>query len=84
MTITAISLGLGLIIKTIVRSIGISRGAAGCNSLGKNITDKIKQSLRNFANWLSEMSKKELDNLPAIIESISFLSKATAGIVIFL
>ena len=80
LTITAISLGLGLIIETIVTSVG--GGTAGG---GSNITDKIKQSLRNFANWLLEMSKKALNNLPAIIGSIiSFLLKATAGIVGFL
>ena len=85
LTITAISLGLGLIIETIVRSVGISGGAAGGGSAKTNITDKIKQSLKNFANWLLEMSKKALDNLPAIIGSIiSFLLKATAGIVGFL
>ena len=84
LTITAISLGLGLIIETIVISVdgGAPGGTAGG---GSNVTDKIKQSLNNFANWLLEMSKKALDNLPAIIGSIiSFLLKATAGIVGFL
>ena len=59
LTITAISLGLGFNIETIVRYVGISGGAAGGGSAGKNITDKIKQSLRNFANCLLEMSKKK-------------------------
>ena len=40
MTITAISIGLGLIIETIFRSVGISGGAAGGGNAGKNITEK--------------------------------------------
>ena len=84
LTIAPISLGLGLIIETIVTSVGGS-AAGGTAGGGSNITDKIKQSLKNFANWLLEMSKKALDNLPAIIGSIiSFLSKTTAGNVGFL
>jgi hypothetical protein len=52
---------------------------------GNNITDKIKQSLKNFSNWLLEMAKKVVDNLPAIIGSIvSFLLKAAVSIVGFL
>ena len=56
-TITAISLGLRLIIETIVTSVGggAAGGTAGC---GSNITDKIKLFLKNFANWLLKMSKK--------------------------
>ena len=42
LTITAISLGLGLIIETIIRSVGISGGATGGASAGKNVTDNIK------------------------------------------
>ena len=58
---------------------GVSAGG------GSNITDKIEQPLKNFANWLLEMSKKALDNLTAIVVSIiSFSLKATAGIVGFL
>ena len=56
--ITAISIGLGLIIETIFRSVGINGSAAGGGSAGKNIIDKIKKSLRNFANLLLEMSKE--------------------------
>jgi hypothetical protein len=53
--------------------------------VGSGITDKIKQSLKNFSNWLLEMSKKAIDNLPAIIGSIvSFLLKAAASVVGFL
>ena len=74
-----------MIIETIIRSVGIIGGAAGGGSAEKNNTDKIKQSLRNFANWLLEMSKKALNNLPAITGNIIlFLLKATAGIVGFL
>ena len=69
LTITVISLGLGLIIETIVASIG-GGAAGGTSGGGSNITDKMKQSLKNFANWLLEMSKKALNNLPAIIGSI--------------
>ena len=43
--ITAISLGLGLIIETIVRSVG-GGAAGGTAGGGSNITDKIKQSLK--------------------------------------
>ena len=83
LTITAITLALGLIIDTIVSSV---RGAPNIPSgTNNNIPNKIKQSLKNFSNWLLEMSKKALENLPAIIGSIiSFLLKTTASIVGFL
>jgi hypothetical protein len=85
LTITAITLALGLVIDTIVSAVrgggGVPPGAGG----GSGITDKIKQSLKNFSNWLLEMSKKAIDNLPAIIGSIvSFLLKAAASVVGFL
>jgi hypothetical protein len=85
LTITAITLALGLVIDTIVSALrgggGVPPGAGG----GSGITDKIKQSLKNFSNWLLEMSKKAIDNLPAIIGSIvSFLLKAAASVVGFL
>lgn len=82
LTITAITLALGLVIDTIVGSV---RGTPSINPTGNNITDKIKQSLKNFSNWLLEMAKKALDNLPAIIGSIvSFLLKTTASVFGFL
>ena len=49
LTITAISLGLGLIIETIVTSVG-GGATGGTAGGGSNITDKIKLSLKNFAN----------------------------------
>ena len=50
-------MGLGLIIETIVTSVG--GGAAGSIAeAGSSITDKIEQSLKIFANWSLEMSKK--------------------------
>jgi hypothetical protein len=65
---------------------GVPPGAGGGPiPPGSGITDKIKQSLKNFSNWLLEMSKKAIDNLPAIIGSIvSFLLKAAASVVGFL
>ena len=74
-----------MIIKTIFTSVGTGGGTDGDGSAGNKITDKIKQLLKIFANWLLEMSNKALDNLPAIIGSlISFLLKATAGFFGFL
>ena len=65
--------------------LGISGVSGGGGSAGNIIIDKIKQSLKTFANWLLEISKKALDNLPAIIGSIiSFLLRVTAGIIGFL
>jgi hypothetical protein len=62
-----------------------ARSPPGSGGTGSGITDKIKQSLKNFSNWLLEMSKKAIDNLPAIIGSIvSFLLKAAASVVGFL
>jgi hypothetical protein len=87
LTITAITLALGLIIDVILRSLGgpSGGGSSSTGSTGSGITDKIKQSLKNFSNWLLEMSKKAISNLPAIIGSIvSFLLKTTASIVGFL
>ena len=83
LTITAITLALGLVIDTIVTSV---RGTSSINSSGNNsIANKVKQSLKNFSNWLLSMSKKALDNLPTIIGSIiSFLLKTTASVVGFL
>jgi hypothetical protein len=84
LTITAITLALGLVIDTIVSALR-GGGSSGTSSTGSGITDKIKQSLKNFSNWLLEMSKKAIDNLPAIIGSIvSFLLKAAASVVGFL
>ena len=57
-----------MVIERIVTSVGLSGGSGGGSSVGNNITDKIKQPLKNFANWLLEMSKKALDNLPALWE----------------
>ena len=87
LTITAITLALGLVIDTIVSAVrGLGPTGSGTPSgTGSGITDKIKQSLKNFSNWLLEMAKKAVDNLPAIIGSIvSFLLKAAAGVVGFL
>jgi hypothetical protein len=89
LTITAITLALGLVIDTIVSAVRGAGGAGGgvtpTGGTGSGITDKIKQSLKNFSNWLLEMAKKAVDNLPAIIGSIvSFLLKAAAGVVGFL
>ncbi len=84
LTITAITLALGLVIDTIITSV---RGTPNLSPTpsGNNFPDKVKQSLKNFANWLLDMSKKALDNLPAIIGSIiSFLLKTTASIIGFL
>ena len=57
LTMRAISLGLGLIIETIVKSVG-GDSAGDTAGGGSNITDIIKQSLKNFANWLLEMSNE--------------------------
>ncbi len=85
LTITAITLALGLIIDTIVTSVRGSPTNIPSGGSNNNITGKIKQSLKNFSNWLLEMSKKALDNLPSIIGTIiSFLLKTTASIVGFL
>jgi hypothetical protein len=88
LTITAITLALGLVIDTIVSALRGGGGGSippGSGGTGSGITDKIKQSLKNFSNWLLEMSKKAIDNLPAIIGSIvSFLLKAAASVVGFL
>ena len=88
LTITAITLALGLVIDTIVsalRGLGPTGPSVTPSGTGSGITDKIKQSLKNFSNWLLEMAKKAVDNLPAIIGSIvSFLLKAAASVVGFL
>ncbi len=85
LTITAVTLALGLIIDTIVTSVRGSPTNIPSGGSNNNITGKIKQSLKNFSNWLLEMSKKALDNLPSIIGTIiSFLLKTTASIVGFL
>jgi hypothetical protein len=85
LTITAITLALGLIIDTIVTSVRGTPNITPSPSGNTNLPNKVKQSLKNFSNWLLEMSKKALDNLPAIIGSIiSFLLKTTASIVGFL
>ena len=39
-----------MIIEIIIRSVGISEGAVGGSTTRNNITDKIKQSLKIFAN----------------------------------
>jgi hypothetical protein len=85
LTITATTLALGLIIDTIVTSVRGTPNITPSPSGNTNLPNKVKQSLKNFSNWLLEMSKKALDNLPAIIGSIiSFLLKTTASIVGFL
>ena len=82
LTITAISLALGLIIDTIIPSTG---GAPTPPGSPPGDSNKIKQSLKNFSNWLLEMSKKALENLPAIIGNIiAFLLKTTASLIGFL
>jgi predicted PurR-regulated permease PerM len=80
LTITAVTLALGLIIDTIVSAV---KGTP--NFTGGSSNNNIKQSLKNFSNWLLEMAKKAVDNLPSIIGSIiSVLLKATASVVGFL
>jgi K+/H+ antiporter YhaU regulatory subunit KhtT len=80
-----LTLALGLIIDTIVTSVRGTPNITPSPSGNTNLPNKVKQSLKNFSNWLLEMSKKALDNLPAIIGSIiSFLLKTTASIVGFL
>jgi len=83
LTIAGISLAIGLVIDTIIINL---RGTPSPSPAGNNnFPDKVKQSLKNFANWLADMSKKALDHLPAIIgQIISFLLKTTASIVGFL